>query len=221
MPTDSPRCPSPRLPTPAVPTGDLPAGARPLAACRGHSARHNHAPRPFYTHSPPSRRRFRDSPPHTSTAPPHRAYPARQRHRTRANPTRLAAPSAVHQPSLRNRPLPPDAHPHRAVPPLPTPPPPSTSPALSPSVGKRRSIIATVPDHDNLIPPPHVCVASLEGSQLLCTLHVRGYAQLSRGRVDIRYHAFSLLWISPESPRAECTFGKGNTLKLISHPKKR
>ena len=33
-----------------------------------------------HIHHPPAA----DSPPHTSTAPPHRAYPARQRHRTRA-----------------------------------------------------------------------------------------------------------------------------------------
>ena len=55
-----------------------------------------------HVHHPPAA----DSPPHTSTAPPHRAYPARQRHWTCANLTRLAAPLAVHQPSLRNRPLP-------------------------------------------------------------------------------------------------------------------
>ena len=65
------RCTPPSLPAagtvPATPTHPIPS--------------------PHIHHLPAA-----NSPPHTSTAPPHRAYPARQRHRTRASPTTPLSP---------------------------------------------------------------------------------------------------------------------------------
>ena len=54
----------------------------------------------------------------------------------------------------------------------------------------------TVPDHDNPIPPPLVCVASL--AHILCNT-CPGLCSSPGGRRPSSY-AFSLLWISPESP---------------------
>ena len=123
-------------------------------------------PSPHIRHPPAA-----DSPPNTSTAPPHRAYPARQRHQTRANPTNLAAPSTVHHP-LPPKPPPSDAHPLRAVPPR-RPPPSTPPPALSPSE-------QTQIDHSDRPCPrqPHL-------SPLVCVVHtmryISGAMQFSRG----------------------------------------
>jgi len=138
-------------------------------------------PSPHICHPPAA-----DSPPHTSTAPPHRAYPTRQRHQIRASPPPTRKPHRAAPPH--------DAHPHRAVPPHRRLPRPLRRPPSRP-VGKRRSIIATVPDHDNPIPP---LLCAWRAWLIYYATHVRGYAVLPG--VDFRRHALSALWISPESP---------------------
>ena len=142
----------------------------PPAASDGHSAHSIPTfplplppPLPYRLPTAPRRRRRPIAPAPPDTAPPHRAYPARQRHQTRANPTNLAAPSTVHHP-LPPKPPPSDAHPLRAVPPR-RPPPSTPPPALSPSE-------QTQIDHSDRPCPrqPHlsplVCVASL--AHILC-----------------------------------------------------
>ena len=98
-----------------------------------------------HIHHPPAA----DSPPHTSTAPPHRANSARQRHRIRAVPP----PDAQAPP---RGPTPTRILTARSTTP-PTPPPPSTPPALSPS-GQTQIDHSDRPGPRHPLSPPLVCV---------------------------------------------------------------
>ena len=136
-------------------------------------------PHPFPTYSLPSR--AADSPPHTSTAPLHTA-PIPPDSATRpalALPT-LVPCRTLHHPSLRNRHTF-DAYPLRSsrstTPPTPLPP--STPPALSPSGQTQIDHAATVPAHDT---PPAQHFPSLH---LLCAYRRRFIARLLHTMLDM------------------------------------
>ena len=95
----------------AVPTGDLARRCTPLRCLR--QAQCLPLPHTCLPHLPTFPHRLY-TPLHTSTAPPHRAYPTRRRHQTRASPI---YPTAPLPPRPHPKPPPPDAQPHRAAPP--------------------------------------------------------------------------------------------------------
>ena len=115
-------------------------------------------------------------------------------------PSAVSARAVYGAPPLPPKPPPSDAHPLRAVPPHRSLPRPLRRPPSRP-VGKRRSIIATVPDHDN----GPTTTPSISPLSLVCV--VGSYYAMQRlglcsspGGRRVRRHALSLLWISPESP---------------------
>ena len=134
-----------------------------------------HTPLPYRLLTAPHLRRrpIALTPPDSATGSAQFLPPTRKPHRA-APPQRASSPRAV--PPHRRLP-----HPQRRPPSRP--------------VGKRRSIIATVPDHDNPIPP---LLCAWRAWLIYYATHVRGYAVLPG--VDFRRHALSVLWISPESP---------------------
>ena len=149
-----------------------------LPVCRRHSARHTHPNTPSLPHIFTTLPRRRLTAPHLHGAASHRAYPARQRHQTRASPTNLG--TLPHPPPS----LPPKP-PHlrrvsssRSTTP-PTPLPPSTPPALSPSGQTQIDHAATVPAHDT---PPAQHFPSLH---LLCAYRRRFIARLLHTMLDM------------------------------------
>ena len=144
-------------------------------------------PPPTRHPTPPRRRPTAPIPPDSATGSAQFLPPTRKPHRA-APPQRASSPRAV--PPHRRLP-----HPQRRPPSRP--------------VGKRRSIIATVPDHDNPIPP---LLCAWRAWLIYYATHVRGYAVLPG--VDFRRHALSALWISPESPSVTPYGNKAKFTKL-------
>jgi hypothetical protein len=159
------RSPPPPPPSPLATSQQV--HGRPLAACRRRQC-------PPHPRTPSLPHTFTTLPP-----PPHRAYPARQRHQTRASPTsqRGTRPTSVPAPpdgavSLRQSHTAfvallysgttdvfPRASSPRSTTPAPTPFPPSTPPALSPSE-QMQIDHATIPPHTHLSYVPPVCNTS-------------------------------------------------------------
>ena len=86
LPTLPVAAPPPPPPSPLATSQQVHAPSLPAAGTV--PARPTHPIPSPHIHHPPAA----NSPPRTSTAPPHRAYPARQRHRTRASPTKPSSP---------------------------------------------------------------------------------------------------------------------------------
>jgi hypothetical protein len=155
--------PHPRRPHWRPPSRCTVAPSLPAA---GDSARHTHAPHPFPTHSPPSRRRLTAPIPPDSATRLALALPtngARAPHPYQPHPT---APSHCASPTAfvallysGTTDVFPRASSPRSTTPAPTPFPPSTPPALSPSE-QMQIDHATIPPHTHLSYVPPVCNTS-------------------------------------------------------------
>ena len=169
-----------------------------LPVCRRHSARHTHPNTPSLPHIFTTLPRRRLTAPHLHGAASHRAYPARQRHQTRASPTNLGT---LPHPPPSLPPKPPHLrrvsssvfaqyHPTDASPALY-----AARPLAQWANADRSRSDRSCPRHSPSpalpVSPPLVCISQALHREAASyyARHVRDYAVLPR--VDIRCHPIS------------------------------